>query len=457
MNRFIQTLRNIWNIEELRKRILYTLALLLVYRLGTFIVLPGVNATVLKAMNEGKNQNDLFGLLNTFTGGAFNMGAILALGVMPYITASIVVQLLSIAVPFFQRLQQQEGESGRRKLNMYTRYLTVAITLVQSGAYLTYLVQSKAVSADMPIGWFYVVNVFALTAGTVFSMWLGERITARGIGNGISFIIMAGIVDRLPSAILYEFNAQRSGFLFIIMIAFWLAIIAGTIVIIQGVRRIPLQFAKQIAGRQGAPRGSAANTQLGARDYIPLKLNASGVMPIIFAQALMFLPGTVAQAAVGSEVAASSWLTALTDIYSMPYNIIYFILVVVFTYVYTALIVNPQQYSEYLKRSNAFIPGVKPGQNTADFIDTLTSRITLPGSLFLGFIAILPFFARLGGVNQSFAYFFGGTSLLIMIGVLLDTLQQIETYLLMRKYDGLTESGRIQGRGGVGIQIGQNF
>ncbi|MBK7869236.1 MAG: preprotein translocase subunit SecY [Saprospiraceae bacterium] len=461
MKRLITTLKNIWKIKELRNRILFTLGMLMVFRFGSYVVLPGVVPSVLEgaAQNRG-NANDLLGLINVFTGGAFNNASVFALGIMPYITASIIIQLLGFAVPYFQRLQQKEGESGRKKINQITRLLTVAITLVQGGGYLTYINSLEyngvgAVDPSLPGGIFWGANIIILATGTVFAMWLGERITDRGIGNGVSLLIMIGIIARLPQAFAAEFLLRlESGILlFILEIAFLFVIIIGTIVIVQGVRKIPIQFAKRMVGR-----GSTAMPAAGARDYIPLKVNAAGVMPIIFAQALMFLPATAAQFITqDSSVAANPILMALNDFTSVPYNIVYFLLIVVFTYIYTALMVNPQQYSEYLKRQNAFIPGIKPGKPTADFIDAVTTRITLPGSIFLGLIAIMPAFAAAFGVNTAFAIFFGGTSLLILVGVVLDTLQQIESHLLMRRYDGLVKSGKIQGRQSRMQGIGANM
>ena len=458
MKGLITTIKNIWKIKELRDRILYTLALLFVFRLGSHILLPGVIPGALKnAIGGSGNANDLIGLINIFTGGAFNNSAILALGVMPYITASIIIQLLGFAVPYFQRLQQKEGESGRRKLNQLTRLLTVAITLVQGGAYLTYLASVNAVDTGLSRQVFFIANIIVLSAGTVFSMWLGERITDKGIGNGISLLIMIGIIAALPSALIFEFQNRfgAGGLLvFAMEIVGLFAIVLATVAIVQAVRRIPVQFAKRMVGRE------AGNIpQAGARDYIPLKVNAAGVMPIIFAQAIMFLPATIVQFLSGNdaEATSSSLLRSLNDFTSLPYNLLYFILIVGFTYVYTALLVNPQQYSEYLKRQNAFIPGIKPGSSTAEFIDSVTTRITLPGSIFLGFIAIFPAIAAGFGVNQGFALFFGGTSLLILVGVVLDTLQQIESYLLMRKYDGLVKAGKLKGRSGGMQPIGSQF
>ena len=448
MNRLLQTIRNIWSITELRNRILYTIGLLFVFRLGTFVLLPGVNALVLaNAAKAGANRTDLLGLINTFTGGAFAKGAVLALGVMPYITASIIIQLLTFAVPYFQRLQQHEGESGRKKLNQLTRFLTIGVTMVQGSGYLTYLSTQGAIAPGMSPAIFWFSGLIILTAGTVFAMWLGERITERGLGNGTSFIIMSGIIDALPQAIIAEFQLQ-GGFAFVLEMAIWFAIIAGIIVVIQAVRKIPLQFAKRMVGRTGTQAPIAGN-----RDYLPIKLNAAGVMPIIFAQALMFIPSTIAQFMSGGN-APSGLFAKLNDYTSLPHNVLYFVLVVVFTYVYTALIVNPQQNAEYLKRQNAFIPGVKPGENTAEFIDSVTTRVTLPGAIILGFISIMPGLAAFAGINGGFARFFGGTSVLIMIGVVLDSLTQIESYLLLSKYDGLVKSGKLQGRGGL-VAVGE--
>jgi len=447
MKRLITTLQNIWKIKELRNRILFTLALLMVYRFGSFVVLPGVVPSRLENL-ASNNTADLLGLINAFTGGAFGNAAIFALGIMPYITASIIIQLAGFAVPYFQRLQQREGESGRKKINQITRFLTLAITLIQGGGYLTWIKSQGAVDASIPDGIFWFSNIIILSTGTIFAMWLGERITDKGIGNGISLLIMIGIIATLPIAFVSELQLQlqNNAILFVLEIVILFLVVMATVLIVQGVRRIPIQFAKRMVGR-----GANQMPVSGARDYIPVKVNASGVMPIIFAQALMFLPGYIGQFAAGSnsDLATNSFLLALNDFTSLPYNVIYFLLVVLFTYVYTALLVNPQQYAEYLKRQNAFIPGIKPGKNTADFIDTVTTRITLPGSIFLGFIAILPAIVAGFGVNFAFAMFFGGTSLLILVAVVLDTLQQIESHLLMRKYDGLVKSGRLKGRSGV--------
>jgi len=448
MNKFIETLKNIWKIKELRNKILFTLALIAIYRLGSYIPLPAVNPSALETAASGRGANDILGLINTFAGGAFNRAAIFALGIMPYITASIIIQLLGFAVPYFQRLQQKEGESGRKKITQITRWLTVAITLVQGSAYLGYIQSIPgAISPDIAPAIFWFSSIIILSAGTVFAMWLGERITENGIGNGVSLLIMIGIIATLPVAFIAEIQSQLNSsglILFLVELVILFFIVMACIMVVQGVRKIPLQFAKRMVGR-----GAGAVPMAGARDYIPLKVNAAGVMPIIFAQAIMFLPMTLGQWAAGSDGTTNSFLMALNDWKSVPNIFLTFLLVVVFTYVYTALLVNPQQYAEYLKRQNAFIPGVKPGKSTQDFIDTLTTRVTLPGSIFLGLISILPPIVARLGVNDAFAFFFGGTSLLILVGVVLDTLQQIESHLLMRKYDGLVKSGKLKGRSGM--------
>jgi preprotein translocase subunit SecY len=446
-------LKNIWSIKELRDRILFTLGLLMVYRIGTFVVLPGVVPSALSKAAQSRGANDLLGLINVFTGGAFDNAAIFALGVMPYITASIIVQLLGFAVPYFQRLQTKEGESGRKRLNQITRILTVAITLVQGGGYLQ-LIRSipGGVSSSIDPGLFWFSNIIILTAGTVFCMWLGERITDKGIGNGTSLIIQAGIIARLPQSFVFEFQklfSENKLLLFFVELALLFVVVMSTILVIQGVRRIPIQFAKRMVGRTGGAVPSAS-----ARDYLPLKVNSAGVMPIIFAQALMFLPATALQYLSGTQVQTGR-IQMFNDIYSLGYNVLFFTLIVVFTYVYTALMISPTSYSEYLKRNNAFVPGVKPGEATSDYIDNIMTRITLPGAIFLGLLGILPSIAATIGINQQFALFFGGTTLLIMVGVALDTLQVIESYLLTQKYDGLIKSGRIQGRSTSGVQVGQ--
>ena len=450
MNRFLDTFKNIWSIKELRDRILLTLLFIGIYRLGSYVVLPVVNTAALDAATSQGGGADLLGLINIFTGGAFNNAAIFALGIMPYITASIIVQLLGFAVPYFQRLQQKEGESGRRKLNQITRWLTLAIVLVQGGSYLSFLNGVGAISPDIDRSIFWIANIIILATGTIFAMWLGERITDKGIGNGISLLITVGIIASLPTAFIFEAQNQQA-FLFIAELAILFAITVATVAIVQAIRQIPIQFAGRMVGRSNTVGALA-----GKRDYIPVKLNASGVMPIIFAQAIMFLPATVA-GFVSQDAVQSGILKELTNPFSLASSILAFLLVVVFTYVYTALLVNPQQYAEYLKRQNAFIPGVKPGKATADFIDVVTTRVTLPGAVFLGIITIIPAIAVAFGVNQAFAIFFGGTSLLILVAVVLDTLQQIEGYLLMRKYDGLVKSGKIKGRSSGVQQIGASM
>lgn len=455
MNNFIQTLKNIWSIKELRDKITYTLIILAVFRIGSSVLLPGVNSEALSNAYKGAGNN-LLDLINSFSGGAFTQGSILALGIMPYITASIIIQLLGFAVPYFQKLQQKEGESGRKKLNQYTRILTVLITLVQGSAYLALLKNTPgAIDPNVNPNVFFLGNSIILSAGTIFSMWLGERITDRGIGNGISLLIMIGIIATLPRSFVGEVQGQLAGrgiLMVVIEIAALFMVILASILIIQGVRKIPIQFAKRMVGR-----GSESIPTSGARDYIPLKVNASGVMPIIFAQAIMFLPLTLAQYTMDKTGTQSDFLLKLNDWLSLPYNMIFFALIMVFTYIYTALIVNPKNYAEHLKRNNSFIPGVKPGEDTEEYIDSLTTRVTLPGSIFLGFIAVLPAIVGVFGVSPPFARFFGGTSLLIMVGVILDTLAQIESYLLMRKYDGLVKTGAIKGRSPGGIQIGAGY
>jgi preprotein translocase subunit SecY len=446
MKKLITTLQNIWKIKELRNRIGWTLLMLFVFRLGSFVVLPGVIPAALDNAQSG-SSNDLLGLINTFTGGAWSNASVMALGIMPYITASIIVQLLGFAMPYFQRLQQKEGESGRKKLNQITRLMTVAITLVQGGGYLTYINSIQgAIDPSIPTGIFWLSSTIILSSGSVLAMWLGERITDKGIGNGASLLITIGIIASLPQALASEIALQlNAGGLFKLILEFALLIIiiAAVIVVIQGVRKVPIQFAKHMVSRGGNLMPAA-----GVRDYIPIKVNAAGVMPIIFAQALMFVPATIAQYAGGGTIGATSsgLMRQLIDPFSFLSSLFVFLLVVGFTYVYTALIVNPTQYAEYLKRQNAYIPGIKPGKPTSDFIDAITTRITLPGSIFLGLISVVPAIAFAFGVNPSFARFFGGTSILIAVGVVLDTLQQVESHLLMRRYDGLVKSGKLQGR-----------
>ncbi|MDZ4846824.1 MAG: preprotein translocase subunit SecY [Chitinophagales bacterium] len=444
MKGFISTLKNIWQIEDLRNRILSTIGFIMIYRVGSYIVLPGIDPNSLSAL-EKQGQEGILGLLNIFTGGAFSSASIFALGIMPYISASIAIQLMTLAIPYFQKLQK-EGESGRRQINQITRYLTVAITMAQAFGY---IVNLKFIAQDAIVissALFTVSTVVVLTAGTIFVMWLGEKITDKGIGNGISIIIMIGIIAQLPFALVSEFQSRvgeegGGAIALLIELLVLVFIVVAVIALVQATRRIPVQYAKRIVG----------NKQYGGvRQYLPLKINAAGVMPIIFAQAIMFIPATVAQFFPAQLSDASGFLGALSDYTSPWYNIIYFTLVIMFTYFYTAIIVNPMQWADDLKKNSGFIPGVNPGKKTAEFIDAVMSRITLPGAIFLGLIAIMPAFARLGGVNSQFAVFFGGTSLLILVSVVLDTLQQVESHLLMRHYDGLMKSGRIKGRQAAG-------
>jgi preprotein translocase subunit SecY len=438
VKKLIQTLRNIWSIEELRSKILFTLMLIVIYRVGVHIVLPGIDPTHLKT---GGNSNGLLGLIDAFSGGAFNQASIFALGIMPYISASIFMQLMTVLVPRFQKMQK-EGDSGRKKITQYTRYLTVGVTALQASAYVTYLkgmTQSGGMMPGYPQGFFWLSSVVILTAGTLFVMWMGEKITDKGLGNGTSLIIMIGILGRLPQSFLQELTAKsvRSGeiLVFIVEIAILIAIILGTILLIQGVRKVPVNYAKQIVG----------NRQFGgARQFLPLKVNSAGVMPIIFAQAIMFLPTL---ATLGKQSSGAITLSKVfTDHQNVFYMLIYSAVVIGFTFLYTALIFNPKQIADNLKQNNGFIPGVKPGQPTADYIGAVMDKITFPGAILLAVVGILPGIAQRLGVTQGFSTFFGGTSLLIMVGVILDTLQQIETQLLMRQYDGLMKSGRIQGR-----------
>lgn len=440
MRQLITTIKNIYKIEDLRARIIYTLGIILIYRLGKEISLPGVDPTQLQALSK-QTASGVLGLLDMFSGGAFSKASIFALGIMPYISASIVVQLLGIAVPYFQRLQK-EGESGRNKINQITRYLTVIVLVLQAPSYLANLHAQLPESAFIIKGAFFTVSsVIMLTAGTMFIMWLGERITDRGIGNGISLIIMVGIIARLP----YSFGAEvaakleGSGGLVALLaeLIFLFLVFMFTILIVQGTRRIPVQYAKRIVG----------NKQYGGvRQYIPLKVNAAGVMPIIFAQALMFIPVTVAGFSKADSL--TGFAAAFANYTGFWYNIVFALLIILFTYFYTAIIINPTQMAEDMKKNGGFIPGVKPGRKTVEFMDSIMSRITLPGAVFLSIIAILPAIAVLFGVNNQWSQFYGGTSLLILVGVVLDTLQQIESHLLMRHYDGLMKTGRIKGRTG---------
>jgi preprotein translocase subunit SecY len=439
MKAFINTIKNIFKIEDLRARILYTLGILLVYRLGSIITLPGIDPSQLQNL-KNQTAEGVLGLLNMFSGGAFSNASIFALGIMPYISASIVIQLLAIAVPYFQRMQK-EGESGRRKINHITRYLTVGILLLQAPGYMANLHgQLGAEAFRYPGTFFDVTSVLILACGTMFVMWLGERITDKGIGNGISLIIMIGIIARLPSALIQEFGSrletQGGGMVaFLVELVLLFVVIMACILLVQGTRKIPVQYAKRIVG----------NKQYGGvRQYIPLKVNAAGVMPIIFAQALMFIPITLAGFANSESV--SKFVGAFINMYGFWYNFVFALLIIAFTYFYTAITINPTQMAEDMKKNGGFIPGVKPGRKTMEFMDEVMSRITLPGSIFLAIVAILPTFAIVAGVQAQFAHFYGGTTLLIMVGVVLDTLQQIESHLLMRHYDGLMKTGRIKGR-----------
>ncbi len=440
MKKFIQTLKNIWTIDELRSKIIVTLALVFVYRLGTHIVLPGINPNLLDAAQSANAQGGLLGLFDTFAGGAFSQASILALGIMPYISASIFMQLMTILVPQLQKVQK-EGDSGRKKINQWTRYLTVIVTAFQASAYVAYLNGPGYVEAIIPAyqPYFLISTIITLTAGTLFVMWLGEKIQDKGLGNGTSIIIMVGILARFPQSVIQEFSAKqaRGGgglLIFLIEIAIFIVIIMGIIILVQGVRKIPVNYAKQIVG----------NRQFGgARQFLPMKVNMAGVMPIIFAQAIMFLPTLFSFTNTESGRGIAK---VFGDHSNFWYMIVYAVMVIAFTFLYTALIFNPKQMAEDLKRNNGFIPGVKPGQPTADYIGSVMDKITLPGAVFLALVGILPGFAQRLGVTSGFSTFFGGTSLLIMVGVILDTLQQIETQLLMRQYDGLMNSGRIQGR-----------
>ena len=446
MKKFIETIKNIFKIEELRTRLGYTFLLILIYRLGCFIVLPGIDTTML-AQLQSTTQQGLVGLLNMFSGGAFGNASIFALGVMPYISASIVIQLLGMFVPYFRKLQM-EGESGRRKMNQITRYLTILILCIQGPAYIASIhsqIPGAAFVAETQLGWsrfaYNLAATIILMAGSMFVMWLGERITDRGIGNGISLLIMIGIVARLPYALVAEVGTKLTTttgggpIALIVELIIWFLVIVATIALVQAVRRVPVQYAKRVIG----------NRQYGGvRQYIPLKINAAGVMPIIFAQALMLFPLLFSRFDATRGIAS-----ALSNYTGFWYNLIFGLLVVIFTYFYTAVTVNPTMMAEDMKKNGGFIPGVKPGKATVNYLDDIMSKVTLPGSIFLAIIAILPAFARIAGINDSFASFYGGTSLLILVGVVLDTLQQVESYLLMRHYDGLMKTGRISGRSGM--------
>jgi preprotein translocase subunit SecY len=441
--RLIQTIKNIFKIEDLRARLVYTFGIILLYRLGKYITLPGIDPSQLANL-KNQTSSGIMGLLDMFSGGAFSQASVFALGIMPYISASIVVQLLGIVFPYFQKLQK-EGESGRRKMNQYTRYLTVGILVLQAPTYLLNLSAQLPASAFVLSGFFFKFSsVVILTAGTMFVMWLGEKITDKGIGNGISLIIMIGIVARMPANFIFEAGTRMNGaggaIALIVEVLFLFIIVLGVILLVQGTRRVPVQYARRIVG----------NKQYGGvRQYIPLKVNAAGVMPIIFAQAIMMLPMIIA----GYSSSGSGFIVAFSNMYGFWYNLVTALLIIVFTYFYTAITINPVQMAEDMKKNGGFIPGIKPGRKTVEFFDTIMSRITFPGSIFLAIIAILPSLAVKAGVTPQFAQFYGGTSLLILVGVVLDTLQQVESHLLMRHYDGLMKSGRVKGRSGAVTSI----
>ena len=443
MKKFIEALKNCWKVEDLRQRLLITILFVAIYRFGSFVVLPGINPSQLDTLQK-QTSGGLMSLLDMFSGGAFSNASIFALGIMPYISASIVMQILAVAVPYFQKMQR-EGESGRKKINWYTRALTVVILLFQAPSYLINLKMQAEGALASGISWsvFMIPATIILAAGSMFVLWLGERITDKGVGNGISLIIMIGIIARLPQAFIQEAGSRLEAIaggglvMFIVEILVLYAIVCAAILLVQGTRKVPVQYAKRVVG----------NKQYGgARQYVPLKLFAANVMPIIFAQALMFIP--LALVRYQSEN-ASYVVQSLMDNRSLLYNIIYVTLIIAFTYFYTAITLNPTQMAEDMKRNNGFIPGIKPGKDTADYIDTVMSRLTLPGSLFIAFIAVMPALAGLLNVQQGFSQFFGGTSLLILVGVVIDTLQQIESYLMMRHYDGLLNSGHTRNAAGV--------
>ncbi len=441
MKRFITTIKNIFSIEELRGRIITTMLLLVIFRLGSYIVLPGLDTKQL----AGGVSGGFFDMLNTFLGGAFSRASIFALGIMPYISASIVIQLLTVAVPYFQRMQK-EGESGRKKINQITRVLTILITFVQASAYIAGTIPPEAIMIDRTF--FIASSMIILTSGTIFCMWLGEKITDKGIGNGISMLIMIGIVSRFPGALIAEAVSRGSSLLllFLLELIALFFVVMGVILLTQAVRKVPVQYAKQVAGARNAPNKKPI---VGQRSYLPLKINSAGVMPIIFAQSLMFIPSLVASAFQDTNDMANYIATTFADFTSWQYNLSFAILIILFTFFYTAITVNPKQIADDMKRNGGFIPGVKPGDPTAEYIDNIVDRITLPAALFIAMVAIMPAFASMAGVSQEFSQFYGGTSLLIMVGVILDTLQQIESYLLMKHYEGLMQTGSVKGRQNV--------
>lgn len=430
MKKFIDTIKNIFSIEELRTRILNTLGFLIIFRIGSFVVLPGVDPSKLTG------ASGIFGLLDTLLGGAFSNASVFALGIMPYISASIVLQLMTVAVPYFQKLQK-EGDSGRKKISQLTRVLTIVICMAQGFSYVSAAIEPTAILSNT--FFFKISSVVILTSGTIFCMWLGEKITDKGIGNGISMLIMIGIISRFPGSIASEVITRGMGEALILILEFvaLFFVVLVTVALVQAVRRVPVQYAKQVVGNK---------VYGGQRQYIPLKVNASGVMPIIFAQSIMFLPAMFAGFWREDSTFANYILTTFSDYQSWEYNLTFALMIIIFTFFYTAITINPTQIADDMKRNGGFVPGIKPGKQTGEYLDNILSRITLPGSLFLAIIAILPAFAMIAGVNQGFAQFYGGTSLLIMVGVILDTLQQIESYLLMRHYEGMMKSGRVKGR-----------
>lgn len=438
MKKFFTTIKNIFTIEDLRVRILNTVGFLIIFRVGSFIVLPGVDPGLLQTETSG-----VLGLLNMFSGGAFQRASIFGLGIMPYISASIVLQLLTVAVPYFQKLQK-EGDSGRKKINQITRVLTIAITFAQGSAYIAATIPANAIDPNINAALFSISSIIILTAGTIFCMWLGERITDKGIGNGISMLIMIGIISRFPNSIIQEAatRGMSQALIFLIEIIALFFVVMAVVALTQAIRRIPVQYAKQVVGNK---------VYGGQRQYIPLKVNSSGVMPIIFAQSLMFLPSMLGAYFQDSSDVAQYVTTTFSDFQSWQYNTTFAIMIILFTFFYTAISVNPNQIADDMKRNGGFVPGIKPGKDTSEFIDSVLSKITFPGALFLALVAIMPAFAIVAGVSPNFAQFFGGTSLLIMVGVILDTLQQIESYLLMRHYEGMMKGGRIKGRSNAAV------
>ncbi|UXX81174.1 preprotein translocase subunit SecY [Reichenbachiella carrageenanivorans] len=432
MKKFFSTIRNIFTIEDLRVRILNTVGFLIIFRLGSFVVLPGIDPSKLD-----DNVSGILGILDTMLGGAFSNASIFGLGIMPYISASIVIQLLTMAVPYFQKLQK-EGDSGRKKINQITRVLTIAITFAQGSAYLAGAIPADAIVLENKF-LFTLSSLTILTAGTIFCMWLGERITDKGIGNGISMLIMIGIISRFPGSLMQEAvtRGMSEALFFLLEVLGLFFVVMAVVLLTQAVRRIPVQYAKQVVGNK---------VYGGQRQYIPLKVNSAGVMPIIFAQSLMFLPSMVGGYFAETSDVAQYVATTFSNFQSWEYNLTFATMIMLFTFFYTAISVNPNQIADDMKRNGGFIPGVKPGKATSEFIDTVLTRVTFPGSLFLAVVAIMPAFAQMAGVNSNFAQFFGGTSLLIMVGVILDTLQQIESYLLMRHYEGMMKSGKLKGR-----------